>query len=94
MNSFSDGREAKSIKADGALHYRISDKIEALYNYRYGGGSSIYQGTENTYLETSANSSISLKLNPTTSLYVLTVPLPMPENPTTYPLLVVMQMKP
>ncbi|HNU42949.1 MAG TPA: carboxypeptidase-like regulatory domain-containing protein, partial [Cyclobacteriaceae bacterium] len=46
LNSFSDGREAKSIKADGALHYRISDKIEALYNYRYGGGSSIYQGTE------------------------------------------------
>lgn len=46
LNAFSDGREAKSLKADGALHYRISDKIEALYNYRYGGGSSIYQGTE------------------------------------------------
>jgi iron complex outermembrane receptor protein len=46
LNAFNDGREAKSIKADGALHYRISDKIEALYNYRYGGGSSIYQGTE------------------------------------------------
>jgi iron complex outermembrane recepter protein len=41
-----DNRDAKSIKADGALHYRITDKIEAIYNYRYGGGSSIYQGTE------------------------------------------------
>jgi len=41
-----DDREAKSVKFDGALHYRITDKIEALYNYRYGGGSSIYQGTE------------------------------------------------
>jgi len=46
LNAFSDGRDAKSIKADGALHYRINDKIEASYNYRYGGGSSIYQGTE------------------------------------------------
>ncbi|NOT76571.1 MAG: TonB-dependent receptor [Cyclobacteriaceae bacterium] len=41
-----DDREAKSIKFDGALHYRPTDKIEILYNYRYGGGSSIYQGAE------------------------------------------------
>ena len=41
-----DDREAKTMKLDGALHYRITDKIEALYNYRYGGGSSVYQGTE------------------------------------------------
>jgi len=41
-----DNRDAKSIKADGAIHYRITDKIEASYNYRFGGGSSIYQGTE------------------------------------------------
>jgi len=41
-----DNRDAKSIKADGALHYRITDKIEASYNYRFGGGSSVYQGTE------------------------------------------------
>jgi len=46
LNAFSDGRDAKSIKGDAALHYRITDKIEAIYNYRYGGGSSIYQGTE------------------------------------------------
>lgn len=41
-----DDREAKSIKFDAALHYKITDKIEALINYRYGGGSSVYQGTE------------------------------------------------
>ena len=46
LKAFSDNRDAKSIKGDGAIHYRINDKIEALYNYRYGGGSSIYQGTE------------------------------------------------
>ncbi|MEJ7646897.1 MAG: TonB-dependent receptor [Chryseolinea sp.] len=41
-----DSRDAKTLKGDAALHYRITDKIEVLYNYRYGGGSSIYQGTE------------------------------------------------
>lgn len=41
-----DAREAKSLKFDGALHYKITDKVEALINYRFGGGSSIYQGTE------------------------------------------------
>lgn len=41
-----DNRDAKTVKVDGALHYRITDKIEVLFNYRYGGGSSIYQGTE------------------------------------------------
>ena len=40
-----DSRDAKSIKADLALHYRLNDRVEALYNYRYGGGSSIYQGS-------------------------------------------------
>jgi len=46
LAAFSDNREAKTIKGDAALHYRINDKLEALYNYRLGGGSSIYQGTE------------------------------------------------
>lgn len=40
-----DSRDAQSIKADFALHYRPSEKVELLYNYRYGGGSSIYQGS-------------------------------------------------
>jgi iron complex outermembrane recepter protein len=46
LKAFSDNRDANGLKADGALHYRLNDKIEAIYNYRYGGGSSIYQGTE------------------------------------------------
>ncbi len=41
-----DNQDAKSLKGDIALHYRITDKVEAIYNYRYGGGSSIYQGAE------------------------------------------------
>ena len=41
-----DNHDAKSIKGDIALHYRITDKLEALYNYRYGGGSSVYQGSQ------------------------------------------------
>ncbi len=39
-------RPASTIKGDVALHYRINDKIEAIYAYRYGGGNSVYQGTE------------------------------------------------
>ena len=41
-----ENRDAKTIKGDVALHYKISKNMEVLYNYRYGGGSSIYQGTE------------------------------------------------
>ncbi len=44
--SLLDNDDAQSLKGDIALHYRISDNLELLYNYRYGGGSSIYQGTE------------------------------------------------
>lgn len=46
LKAFGDNRDAKTIKADAALHYRLTDKMELLYNYRFGGGSSIYQGTE------------------------------------------------
>lgn len=41
-----DNYDARSIKGDAALHYRINDRIEILYNYRYGGGSSVYQGSQ------------------------------------------------
>jgi iron complex outermembrane recepter protein len=41
-----DNNDATSMKADAAVHYRINDNVEILYNFRYGGGSSIYQGTE------------------------------------------------
>ncbi len=42
INDFS----ARSIKGDVALHYRLSDEVEAILSYRYGGGNSIYQGGE------------------------------------------------
>jgi outer membrane receptor protein involved in Fe transport len=41
-----DNYGVKSIKGDAALHYRITDNAEILYNYRYGGGSSVYQGSQ------------------------------------------------
>lgn len=41
-----DNYDAKSLKGDLALHYRLTDRIEASLNYRYGGGSSIYQGSQ------------------------------------------------
>jgi iron complex outermembrane recepter protein len=41
-----DQYDAKSIKGDLALHYRPTDNMEISYNYRYGGGSSVYQGSQ------------------------------------------------
>lgn len=41
-----DNSDATSIKGDVALHYRITDKLEVLYNYRFGEGSSVYQGSQ------------------------------------------------
>ncbi|HEY3405438.1 MAG TPA: TonB-dependent receptor [Ohtaekwangia sp.] len=41
-----DNKDAESIKADVALHYKVTDNLEAIYNYRYGGGSSVYQGSQ------------------------------------------------
>jgi outer membrane receptor protein involved in Fe transport len=41
-----DNNDAKSIKLDGALHYRINDNLEASYSYRWGSGATVYQGGE------------------------------------------------
>ena len=41
-----DNHDAKSIKGDIALHYKITENLELLYNFRYGGGSSVYQGSQ------------------------------------------------
>jgi len=41
-----DNRKAQSLKGDVALHYRLTDNIEASYNWRLGRGSSVYQGSE------------------------------------------------
>ncbi|MEZ4944309.1 MAG: TonB-dependent receptor [Cyclobacteriaceae bacterium] len=63
LNAFSDSNDAKSIKGDVALHYRINDKVEALYNFRMGGGSSIYQGTEKYVLRNFTQQFHKLELN-------------------------------
>lgn len=34
-----------SLKANGALHYRISNNIEAIYQYNYGQGTASYTGS-------------------------------------------------
>ena len=33
-----------SLKGDAALHYRITEGVEAIYHYKYGAGTSVYQG--------------------------------------------------
>lgn len=34
-----------SLKLNGALHYRITDKLEAIYQYNYGKGTASYTGS-------------------------------------------------
>lgn len=41
-----DNYNARSMKGDVAFHYRPTDKLEILYNFRFGGGSSVYQGSQ------------------------------------------------
>lgn len=41
-----DNDDAISMKYDVALHWRMTEKLELILNHRFGGGSSIYQGTE------------------------------------------------
>ena len=38
--------KARSVKFDASLHYKITDKLQASYGYRYGNGASVYQGAE------------------------------------------------
>lgn len=37
---------AKNIKANVGLHYRLTDKVELLYNLNYGAGTSVYTGAQ------------------------------------------------
>ena len=43
--------DASSLKADAALHYRLTDEVEVSLNYRYGGGNTVYQGGERYVLD-------------------------------------------
>lgn len=40
--------DTRNIKLGGSAHYKITDKIEALYRYNYGSGTTVYQG-DNRY---------------------------------------------
>lgn len=37
---------AKNLKANVGLHYRLNDKLELLYNLNYGAGTSVYTGAQ------------------------------------------------
>lgn len=41
-----DSYDAISLKGDVALHYKIKDSTELIYNFRIGGGNSVYQGSQ------------------------------------------------
>lgn len=41
-----ESNDANSLKLDGALHYKITDNAEVSYSYRWGSGSTVYQGGE------------------------------------------------
>ncbi len=41
-----DNSKARSVKFDASLHYKITDKLDASYGYRFGTGASVYQGAE------------------------------------------------
>lgn len=41
-----DNNDAKSLKVAGGLFYRLTDNLELSYNFRYGKGSTVYQGSE------------------------------------------------
>jgi len=43
-----DNRNATTLKYDAAIHYRITDRVELIGTYRFGGGNSLYQG-QNKY---------------------------------------------
>lgn len=61
-NNILESRDAKSLKADAAVHYRVSDNMEAIFNYRFGQGSTVYQGSERYALRDLVQQFIKLEL--------------------------------
>jgi outer membrane receptor protein involved in Fe transport len=41
-----DDYDASSMKYDAAIHYRFTPDVELSYAYRFGGGNTVYQGSE------------------------------------------------
>ncbi|HMQ07267.1 MAG TPA: carboxypeptidase-like regulatory domain-containing protein [Saprospiraceae bacterium] len=58
-----ESRDARSIKADAAVHYRLSDRIEINLSHRYGTGSTVYQGSERYALRDFVQQFTKLELN-------------------------------
>ncbi len=55
--------EAKSIKLSGAIHYKLTDKIETNLSYRRGIGSTVYQGSERYALRSFQQEFIKFEVN-------------------------------
>ena len=58
-----ESRAAESFKYDAALHYRITDNLEANVSYKYGTGASVYQGSERYALRGFVQQFAKLELN-------------------------------
>lgn len=58
-----NNRDAKSLKAGAAVHYRLNDNLEANASYQWGSGSAIYQGSERYGLRNFVQSFMKLELN-------------------------------
>jgi len=58
-----ESRAAESFKYDAALHYRITDNLEANVSYKYGTGASVYQGSERYALRGLVQEFAKLELN-------------------------------
>ena len=54
---------ARSIKGNGALHFKPSDNSELSYTFNYGSGRGIYQGSERYHLNDFAQMSHKLEFN-------------------------------
>lgn len=53
---------AKNLKFNGALHYRITNNIEASYSLNYGGGTTVYTGAQRYSLKNFAIAQHKLEL--------------------------------
>jgi len=62
-NELLDNRAAESFKYDAAVHYRITDNLEANASYKFGTGSSVYQGSERYALRNFIQQFAKLELN-------------------------------
>lgn len=58
-----ESNNAESFKYDAAVHYRITDKIETNVSYKYGLGSTVYQGAERYALRNFSQQFLKWELN-------------------------------